>query len=184
MLCARVKTEPQNFWLDFIHSTNFIQCLFYPRYCFLHQTGMVCFCYLVTKSCLTDSLRPHGLFPTRLLCPWDFPGKHPGGGCHFLFLGILPNQGWNSCLLYWHGSVQVSLVAQLCPTLYDPGIAAHQASLSIINSRSLLQLMTIESVMPSSHLIFCHPLLLLLPIPTSIRVFSNESTLCMRCPKY
>ena len=59
-----------------------------------------------------------------------------------------------------------------------------QASLSITNSRSLLKLMSIESVMPSSHLILCHPLLLLPPIPPSSRVFSNESTLHMRWPKY
>ena len=56
--------------------------------------------------------------------------------------------------------------------------------LSITNSRSLLKLMSIESVMPSSHLILCCPLLLLPPIPPSIRVFSNESTLRMRWPKY
>ncbi|CAM9546691.1 unnamed protein product [Rangifer tarandus platyrhynchus] len=61
---------------------------------------------------------------------------------------------------------------------------ACQASLSITNSRSLLRLMSIESVMPSSHLILCHPLLLLSPIPPSIRVFSNESTLHKRWPKY
>ena len=65
-----------------------------------------------------------------------------------------------------------------------PWIAAHQASLSITNSWSSPRLTSIESVMPSSHLILCHPLLLLPPIPPSIRVFSNESTLCMRCPKY
>ena len=65
-----------------------------------------------------------------------------------------------------------------------PWIAAHQASLSITNPWSLLNLMSIESVMPSSHLILCHPLLLLPPIPPSIRVFSNESTLHMRWPKY
>ena len=65
-----------------------------------------------------------------------------------------------------------------------PWIAARQASLSIINSWSSLRLMSIESAMPSSHLILCHPLLLLPPIPPSIRVFSNESTLCMRWPKY
>ena len=58
-----------------------------------------------------------------------------------------------------------------------PWIAARQASLSITNSRSLLRLTSIESVMPASHLILCHPLLLLPPIPPSIRVFSNESTL-------
>ena len=65
-----------------------------------------------------------------------------------------------------------------------PWIAAHQASLSITNCRSSLRLTSIESVMPSSHLILCRPLLLLPPIPPSIRVFSNESTLCMKWPKY
>ena len=63
-------------------------------------------------------------------------------------------------------------------------MAACQASLSITNSRSLLKLMSIESVMPSSHLILCRPLLLLPPIPPSITVFSNKSTLRMRWPKY
>ena len=77
--------------------------------------------------------------------------------------------------------VQFSSVAQSCPTLWK---AARQASLSITNSRSLLKLMPIELVMPSSHLIICHPLLLLPPIPPSIRVFSNESTLRVRWPKY
>ena len=65
-----------------------------------------------------------------------------------------------------------------------PWITAHQASMSITNSKSLLKLLSIESVMPSSHLILCHPILLLPPIPPSIRVFSNESTLLMRWPKY
>ena len=65
-----------------------------------------------------------------------------------------------------------------------PWIAACQASLSITNSQSSLTFMSIESVMPSSHLILCCPLLLLPPIPPSIRVFSSESTLHMRWPKY
>ena len=65
-----------------------------------------------------------------------------------------------------------------------PWIIAHQASLSITNSRSLLKLMPIKSVMPSSHLILCRPLLFLPTIPPSIRVFSNESTLHMRWPKH
>ena len=65
-----------------------------------------------------------------------------------------------------------------------PWIAALQASLSITNSQSSLRLTSIESVMPSSHLILCRPLLLPPPIPPSIRVFSNESTLRMRWPKY
>ena len=78
-------------------------------------------------------------------------------------------------------SVQLLSGLQLFVT---PWITAHQASLSITNSRSLLKPMPIESVMPSSHLILCRPLLLQPPIPPSIRVFSNESTLCMRWPKY
>ena len=65
-----------------------------------------------------------------------------------------------------------------------PWTAAHQASLSITSSRSLPKLMSIESVMPSNHLILCHPLLLLPSIFPSIRVFSSESTLCIRWPKY
>ena len=65
-----------------------------------------------------------------------------------------------------------------------PWTAAHQASLSITNSWSLLKLMSIDLVMPSNHLILCHPLLLLPLIFASIRVFSNESTLRMRWPKY
>ena len=72
---------------------------------------------------------------------------------------------------------QFSSVTQLCPTLCDPWTAVHQASLSIANSQSLFELMSIEMVIPSSYLILCHPLLLLPPIPPSIRVFSNESTL-------
>ena len=65
-----------------------------------------------------------------------------------------------------------------------PWTAAHQASLSITNSRSSPKPMSIESVMPSNHLILCHPLLLQPSIFPSIRVFSTESTLCMRWPKY
>ena len=65
-----------------------------------------------------------------------------------------------------------------------PGTAACQASLSIINSWSLLKLMSIESVIPSNHLILCHPLLLLSSIFPSIKVFSNESALHIRWPKY
>ena len=65
-----------------------------------------------------------------------------------------------------------------------PWTAAQRASLSITNSQSLLKVMSIELVMPSNHLILCHPLLLLPPIPPSIRVFSNESVLHIRWPKY
>ena len=79
---------------------------------------------------------------------------------------------------------QFSSVAQSCPTLCDPmncsipGLPVHH------QPWSSLKLKSIESVVPSSHLILCHPLFLLPPIPPSIRVFSNESTLCMRWPKY
>ena len=83
-------------------------------------------------------------------------------------------------LLYSIISVQSLSHVQLFAT---PWITAHQASLSITNSRSSLKLMSIEAVMPSSHLILCRPLLPP-PIPPSIRVFSNESTLRVRWPKY
>ena len=84
------------------------------------------------------------------------------------------------------GSVQLSSVQSLSRVrlFTTPWITAHQASLSITNSQSSLKLMSIGSLMPSSHLILCRPLLLLPPIPPSIRVFSNKSTLRMRRPKY
>ena len=82
---------------------------------------------------------------------------------------------------YQFNSVQSLSHVRLFAT---PWIAARQASLSITNSRSSLRFTSIESVMPSSHLILCHPLLLLPLIPPNIRVFSNESTLRMRWPKY
>ena len=78
-------------------------------------------------------------------------------------------------------SVQSLSHVQLFAT---PWIAARQVPLSITNSQSSLKLTSIESVMPSSHLILCRPLLLLPPIPPSIRVFSSESTLRIRWPKY
>ena len=89
------------------------------------------------------------------------------------------------CLVYGNkcfSSVQFS--RSVMSNSVTPWIAARQASLSITNSQSSLKLMSIESVMPSSHLILHCPLLLLPPIPPSIRVFSNESTLHMRWPKY
>ena len=100
---------------------------------------------------------------------WRIPGMGEAGG--------LPSMRLFS-------SVQFSSVTQSCPTLCDPMNRTCQASLSITNSQSSLRLMSIESVMPSSHLILCRPLLLLPAIPPSIRVFSNESTLHMRWPKY
>ena len=85
------------------------------------------------------------------------------------------------CLSVQFSSVQLLSHVWLFAT---PWTAAHQASLSITNSQSPPKPMSIESVMPSSHLILCHPLLLLPPITLSIRIFSNESTLHMRWSKY
>ena len=89
--------------------------------------------------------------------------------------------GFNHRFYIKVSSVQLISRVRLFAT---PWIPARQASLSITNSQNLQKLMPIESVMPSSHLILCCPLLLLPPIPPSIRVFSSESTLHMRWPKY
>ena len=135
------------------------------------------------------------------------PGKNIGVGCHgpgvFLTPGL--NPGLQQCrwILYQvtRDFVLDTKYLIVVPFLFylpvcsvqslsrvrlfvTPWIAARQASLSITNSPSLLKLMSIESVMPSSHFILCHPLILPPPIPPSIRVFSNESTLHMRWPKY
>ena len=88
-------------------------------------------------------------------------------------------QGWTASLQF--SSVQLLSHVWLFVTIWT---AAHQSSLSITNSQSLLKLMSIESLMPSKHLILCYPLLLLPSIFPSIRVFSNESALCIRWPKY
>ena len=94
-------------------------------------------------------------------------------------------QFWRHC--YWFLHCILLSVQFICSVVSDsatPWIAARQASLSITISWSSLRLRSIKSVMPSSHLILGCPLLLLPPIPPSIRVFSNESTLRMRWPKY
>ena len=85
------------------------------------------------------------------------------------------------CISFSSAQFSHSVVSQLFGT---PWTAARQASLFITNSRSLLKLMSIELMMPYIHLILCHPLLLLPPVPPSIRVFSSESVLRMRWPKY
>ena len=126
---------------------------------------------------------------TRLLYPWNFPGKNTGLGISSRYLPdpeiklmspalageLLTTRPPGKSL----SSVQSLSHVRLFAT---PWIAACQASLSITNSRSPPKLMCIELVMPSSHLILCRPLLLLPSIPPSIRVFSSESTLCMRWP--
>ena len=91
------------------------------------------------------------------------------------------NLAWR---ISWTEEPQINSVAQSCQTLATPWTAALQASLSITNSRSLLILMSIKSVVPSSHLILCCPLFFPPSIFPSIRVFSNESSLCIRWPKY
>ena len=93
------------------------------------------------------------------------------------FLGYLSKWGW----VFWHCCCSV---AQLVWLFVIPWTTAHQASLSFTISWSLLKLMSTELVMPSNHLILCHPFLLLPSIFPSIRVFSNESTLHIRWPKY
>ena len=145
---------------------------------------------------MSDSLTLHGLYSL-----WNSPGQNTRVGIWSLFQDIFPSQVSNSGLLHcrWillppepklkplsdNQSVSQS-VQWLSPVrlFANPWIAARQASLSMTNFRSLLKLMSIESVMPNSHLIVCHPLLLLPPIPPSIRIFSNESALHMRWPKY
>ena len=107
------------------------------------------------------------------LFPWGFKGGEAAGA--------LTEEDSCSASSVQFCSVQPLSSVRLFET---PWITARQASLSITNSWSSLRLTSIESVMPSSHLILCTPLLLLPPIPPSIRVFSNESTLHMRWPKY
>ena len=123
-----------------------------------------------------------------LMCQWGVPG----GSIQRRFTPsykktLKCSQGWP-----WYPGIILPRIIQFSSVqslsrvrlFATPWIAACQASLSIINSQSSLRLTSILSVMPSSHLILCSPLLLLPPILPSIRVFSNESTLCMRWPKY
>ena len=122
-------------------------------------------------------------------------------GCHFLLQGIFLTQGSNPRLLHWQaysftteppGKSQMfrgqrGLLLFTHSVVLDfatPWTAAHQASLSFTISQSLLKLVSIESVMPSNHLILSHPLLLLPSIFSSIRVFSSELALQIRRPKY
>ena len=117
----------------------------------------------------------HGILQARILKWIAFSGvsSQPRDWTWVSWTAGSPTLGFSS--------VQLLSRVQLFAT---PWITARQASLSITNSQSSLRLMSIGSVVPSSHLILCRPLLLLPPIPPSIRVFSNESTLSMRWPKY
>jgi len=137
-------------------------------------------------DCSPPGSSVHGILQAGILewvaIPFSKGSSWPGieSGSPMLQLDSLPSEPPES------GSVQFSSVQSLSRVrlFATPWIAACQASLSITNSWSSPRLMSIESVMPSSHLILCHPLLLLPPTPPSIRVFSNESTLLMRWPKY
>ena len=143
----------------------------YPRHstvlCFLLIQQNL-FSYLLNMNTLCQTLGTDGLTKET----WSLLNK----------LTILwKKEGMNEGIENVFSSIQLLGHVWLFAT---PWITAHQASLSITNSWSSPKLMTIKSVMPSSHLILCCPLLLLPPIPPSIRVFSSESTLCMRWPKY
>ena len=123
----------------------------------------------------------------------DSPDKNTGAGCHALLHGIFPTQGLNPgvphcrwilyCLSHQRSpySCSVQFIQSFSHVQFfaTPWIVARQASLSVTNSWSLLKLMSIESVMPSNHLILCHPLFLLPSVFPSIRVFSNELALCI-----
>ena len=110
---------------------------------------------------------------------FHIPASRKGWGLFFPSKGI----SWK---MYFYYFIQFSSVQLLsCVWLFaTPWTAAHQASLSITNSQSPPELMSIESVMPSNHLILCHPLLLPPSILPSTRVCFNESVLCIRWPKY
>ena len=136
-------------------------------------TGHTCGCQREVLAYKLEVIIPDMIIP--IYRPeqgsWDVPTT---------FFSYFPQDVLHACMVQF-SSVQSLSRVRLFAT---PWTAACQASLSITNSRSLPKPMSIKSVMPSSHLILCCPLLLLPPIPPSIRVFSNESTLRMRWPKY
>ena len=166
-----------------------------PYSCYDFPFNFLLLLLLYVCSVISDSLRPHELWPTKLLCPWNSPGRNTGLGCHSLHPGFFLTQGSNLCLLrlvhcrqrlYYHWALQFSSVHLLSHVwlFVIPWTAACQASLSITNSWSSLKLMSIKSVMSSNHFILCWPLLLLTSVFPGIKVFFNESVLCIRWPKY
>ena len=136
---------------------------------------------------MSNSLRPHGLQHTRPPCSSPTFGVYSNPyplswWCHpTISSSVVP---FSSCPQSFPASFQFSSVAQSYLTLSTPWTTACQAFLSITNSWSPPKPMSIESMMPSNHLILCRPLLLLPPIPPSIWIFSNESTVRLRWPKY
>ena len=149
-------------------------------------------CHSVVSDSVTLWTAPH-----QASLSMEYSRQETRVGCHFLFQEIFLTHGLNLYLLHllcWQVDsllsepqkkpYQFSSVTQSCPTLCNsmnhstPGLPVHHQFPEFTQTHS------IESVMPSSHLILCHPLLLLSPIPPSIRVFSNDSTLRMRWPKF
>ena len=100
------------------------------------------------------------------------------------YVNVKEEHPWYTVKNYFANQIRSDQSLSRVRLFATPWITARQASLSITNSRSSRRLTSIESVMPYSHLILCRPLLLLPPIPSSIRVFSNESTIHMRWPEY
>ena len=153
---------------------------------------------LVSQSCVT--LCYSMIVARQAPLPMELSRQAYKSGLPYLLQGIFPIQRLNLSLLHcrqilYHLSDNNSSKNKISPTTFSsvqslsrvrlfvtPWTAASQASLSITNSRSSLKFMSIESVMPSSHLVLCCPLLLLPQIPPSIRVFSNESALRIRFP--
>ena len=136
---------------------------------------------------MSDSLQPHGLQHARPPRPLTTHRAY-SNSIHWVGDTIQPSHPLSSPSppAFNLSPNQFTLVQPLSHVwlFVTPWIAACQATLSITNSQSSLKPMSIESVMPSSHLILCHPLLFLSLVPPSIRVFSNESTLRIRWPKY
>ena len=166
--------------LIFLSWQSWFQLVLHPAQRFSWCTLHICKISRVTIYSFDVLL---SLFGTSEL-KWTGMGKFNSDGHYIYYFGqeslrrngvaiIVNKRFWNA--------VQFSSVAQSCPTLGNP---MNCTSLSITNSRSSPKPMSIKSVMPSSHLILCRPLLLLPSIFPSIRVFSNESALCIRWPKY
>ena len=130
-------------------------------------------------------LSPLNMPPKRALCPRSTPVSQPPPLPVALFAPLLARSATRG---HSRSSFAVSSIQFSCSVVSEsfetPWSAAHQASLSITNSQSLLKLMSTELVMPSNHLILCHPLPLLPSIFPRFRVFSNESALRIRWPKY
>ena len=130
-----------------------------------------------------DSLEV-GIATHSSILAWRIPQTEEPGGLQSH--GVAKSQTQQKQLSMPTQWLYISSVQSLSrvPLFATPWIAAHQASLSITNSRSSLRLTSIESVMPSNHLILCHPLFLPSSVFPSISVFFNESVLCIRWPKY